>query len=116
MLSVKNYNIDFNPDILDYVVKIKREKSLLITASPESNRADVYMVGNNDLTGFSTIRVKVIAENGLTNIYSIDIQKDPYNKTIELIAAVAGGLIFVGTAIIIVIRRKRKKMKEYLEG
>lgn len=116
MLSVKNYNINFNPDILDYVVKIKREKSLLITASPESNRADIYMVGNNDLTGFSTIRVKVIAENGLTNIYSIDIQKDPYNKTIELIAAVAGGLIFVGTAIIIVIRRKRKKMKEYLEG
>lgn len=116
MLSVKNYNINFNPDILDYVVKIKREKSLLITASPESNRADVYMVGNNDLTGFSTIRVKVIAENGLTNIYSIDIQKDPYNKTIELIAAVAGGLIFFGTAIIMVIRRKRKKMKEYLEG
>ena len=116
MLSVKNYNINFNPDILDYVVKIKREKSLLITASPESNRADVYMVGNNDLTGFSTIRVKVIAENGLTNIYSIDIQKDPYNKTIELIAAISGGLIFVGTAIIIVIRRKRKKMKEYLEG
>lgn len=115
MLSVKNYNINFNPDILDYVVKIKREKSLLITASPESNRADIYMVGNNDLTGFSTIRVKVIAENGLTNIYSIDIQKDPYNKTIEIIAAVAGGLIFVGTAIIVVIRRKRKKMKEYLE-
>ena len=115
MLSVKNYNINFNPDILDYVVKIKREKSLLITASPESNRADIYMVGNNDLTGFSTIRVKVIAENGLTNIYSIDIQKDPYNKTIEIIAAISGGLIFVGTAIIIVIRRKRKKMKEYLE-
>lgn len=116
MLSVKNYNINFNPDVLDYVVKIKREKSLLITASPESNRADVYMVGNNDLTGFSTIRVKVIAENGLTNIYSIDIQKDPYNKTIELIAAVAGGLIFVGTAIILIIKKRRKKMKEYLEG
>ena len=116
MLSVKNYNINFNPDILDYVVKIKREKSLLITASPESNRADVYMVGNNDLTGFSTIRVKVIAENGLTNIYSIDIQKDPYNKTIELIAAVAGGLIFVGTAIIVIIKKRRNKIKEYLEG
>ena len=116
MLSVKNYNINFNPDVLDYIVKIKREKSLLITATPESNRADVYMVGNNDLTGFSTIRVKVIAENGLTNIYSIDIQKDPYNKTIEIIAATSGGLIFVGTAIIILMRRRRKKMKEYLEG
>ena len=115
-LSIKNYNIEFSPDKLDYEVKIKREKTLLISATPESNRADIYMYGNNDLTGFSTIRVKVIAENGLTNIYSIDIQKDPYNKTIEIIAAISGGLIFFGTAIIILIRRKSKKMKEYMEG
>ncbi|MBP3494941.1 MAG: hypothetical protein J6K52_01920, partial [Clostridia bacterium] len=33
---------------------------------------------------------KVIAENGLTNIYSIDIQKAAYNKKIEIIASVAG--------------------------
>lgn len=116
MLSIKNYKIDFNPNILDYVVKIKREKTLLITASPESNRADVYMYGNNDLTGFSTVRVKVIAENGRTNIYSIDIQKDAYNKKIEIIASTLGGLIVLGTTIIIVVKNKRKKMKEYLEG
>lgn len=116
LLSIKNYNIDFNPDNLDYTVKIKREKSLLITASPESNRADIYMYGNNDLTGFSTVRVKVIAENGLTNIYSIDIQKAAYNKKIEIIAAACGGLIVLGSTIIIVIRNRRKKMKEYLEG
>lgn len=116
LLSIKNYNIDFNPDILDYIVKIKREKSLLITASPESNRADIYMYGNNDLTGFSTVRVKVIAENGLTNIYSIDIQKASYNKKIEVIAAISGGIIVITTCTIILIRKRRKKMKEYLEG
>lgn len=116
LLSIKNYNIDFNPDILDYIVKIKREKSLLITASPESNRADIYMYGNNDLTGFSTVRVKVIAENGLTNIYSIDIQKSAYNKKIEIIAAISGGIIVITTGSIMLIRKRRQKMKEYLEG
>ena len=116
MLTIKNYNIDFNKDVLDYTVKIKREKTLLIAATPESNRADVYMYGNNDLTGFSTVRVKVIAENGLTNIYSIDIQKDAYNKKFEIIASVSGGIIVIATAIIIVVKKSKSKKKEYLEG
>ena len=116
LLSIKNYDINFNPDILDYSVSIKREKTLLITASPESNRAEVYMYGNNDLTGFSTIRVKVIAENGGTNIYSIDIQKAAYNKTVEYVVVISGGLFVLTSAIILLIRNKKKKMKEYLEG
>ena len=100
--------------MLDYQVKIKRERSLIITATPTSNRSDIYMYGNNDLTGFSTVRVKVVAENGNTNIYSIDIQKDSYNKVLEVTATVIGCVIFLGAAIIIVVRKKHKKMKEYL--
>ena len=72
------------------------------------------MYGNNDLTGFSTVRVKVVAENGNTNIYSIDIQKDSYNKVLEVTATVIGCVIFLEAAIIIVVRKKHKKMKEYL--
>ena len=115
-LSIKNYNIEFNPDKLDYEVKIKREKTLLISATPESNRADIYMYGNNDLTGFSTVRVKVIAENGLTNIYSIDIQKDAYNKKIEIIASVAGVSTVIIVGVIVYLKNKHNKRKEYLEG
>ena len=115
-LSIKNYNIEFNPDKLDYEVKIKREKTLLISATPESNRADIYMYGNNDLTGFSTIRVKVIAENGLTNIYSIDIQKAAYNKKIEIIASVAGVSALLIVSLVIYLKKKNSKRKEYLEG
>lgn len=113
-LNVKGYKLDFKPDVLDYQVKIKRERSLIITATPTSNRSDIYMYGNNDLTGFSTVRVKVVAENGNTNIYSIDIQKDSYNKVLEVTATVIGCVIFLGAAIIIVVRKKHKKMKEYL--
>lgn len=115
-LSIKNYNIEFSPDKLDYEVKIKREKTLLISATPESNRADIYMYGNNDLTGFSTIRVKVIAENGLTNIYSIDIQKASYNKKIEIIASVAGVSALLIVSLVIYLKKKNNKRKEYLEG
>lgn len=116
MLSIKGYNLNFDPNVLDYTVKIKREKTLMIAATPESNRADLYMYGNNDLTGFSTVRVKVIAENGLTQIYSIDIQKDAYNKKLEIIAASVGGLIIVISSIIIVVTKNKKKKAEYLEG
>ena len=115
-LSIKNYNIEFSPDKLDYEVKIKREKTLLISATPESNRADIYMYGNNDLTGFSTIRVKVIAENGLTNIYSIDIQKAAYNKKIEIIASVTGVSVLLIVSLVIYLKKKNNKRKEYLEG
>ena len=116
MLSIKGYNINFDSEILDYTVKIKREKTLMIAATPESNRADIYMYGNNDLTGFSTVRVKVIAENGLTQIYSIDIKKDAYNKKLEIIVASVGCLIIVISGIIIVSTRKKNKKKEYMEG
>ena len=116
MLSIKNYDINFDPNVLDYTVKIKREKTLMIAATPESNRADIYMYGNNDLTGFSTVRVKVIAENGLTNIYSIDIKKDAYNKKLEIIVASVGSIIVIGTIVMIITKKKKKSNKEYLEG
>lgn len=113
-LTVKDYGIDFSPEKLDYTIKIKREKSLVITATPTSSRSEVYMYGNNSLTGFSTVRIKVVAENGATNIYSIDIQKDSYNKALEMTAVIIGSVIILGTGIIIVVRKKNKKMKEYL--
>lgn len=113
-LTIKNYGIDFSPEKLDYTVKIKREKSLIITATPTSNHSMVYMYGNNTLTGFSTVRIKVVAENGATNIYSIDIQKDSYNKALEITAVIVGSVIVLGTGIIIVVRKKNKKKKEYL--
>ena len=116
MLSIKDYDINFDPNVLDYTVKIKREKTLMIAATPESNRADIYMYGNNDLTGFSTVRVKVIAENGATEIYSIDIKKDAYNKKLEIIVASVGSIIVIGTIVMLVTKKKKKTNKEYLEG
>lgn len=115
-LTIKDYKIDFKPDVLDYVVKIRREKTLVITATPYNDRSEIYMVGNNDLTGFSTVRIKVIAEDGGTQIYSIDIQKDAVDKKLELILSIGSGVIILGTAIIILVMRKNKKKEEYLDN
>jgi len=109
------YNIDFNPNVKEYTVKIKQEKSLVITAIPNDNRAEVFIRGNDELTGFSTVRVKVVAENGEFDTYSIDIKKDAFNKTVEIAAIVAGVVIILGSSCIIVIKNKSKKNKEYYE-
>jgi hypothetical protein len=113
-LTIKDYPIEFDPNVLDYTVKIKREKTLVITATPASNRSEVYMAGNNDLTGFSNIRIKVIAENGETNIYSVDIQKDSFDKELEKKLVIGAGIIIGLSAIIILVINKNKKRKEYL--
>ncbi|MDD4706039.1 MAG: cadherin-like beta sandwich domain-containing protein [Bacilli bacterium] len=114
-LTVKDYDLLFNPDVEDYSIKIKRERTLLLTATPQSDRSEVYMYGNNDLTAYSTIRIKVIAENGDTGLYSVDIIKDLYDKQLETTAAIVGGIIIFGAAIIIIVRKKRKSIKDYIE-
>ncbi len=115
-LTIKGYNLDFKKDVYDYSVKIKKERTLLITATPNNNRAEVYMYGNSDLTAFSIVKVKVIAENGDTKVYSINIEKDKYNKKLEITSAIVGGVILIGASIIIVVKRKKKTKKDYLEG
>jgi len=114
-LTVTDYDLLFNPDVEDYSIKIKREKTLLLTATPQSDRSEVYMYGNNDLTAYSTIRIKVIAENGDTGLYSVDIIKDLYDKQLETTAAIVGGIIIFGAVIIIMVRKKRKSIKDYVE-
>lgn len=113
-LTVAGYDIKFDPNKKDYSVKIKTEKSLVITAVPLSNRAEVFIRGNDELTGFSTVRVKVVAENGDYDTYSIDIKKDAFNKRIEIIAIIAGGVIILLSTAIIVIKKKIKAKKDYI--
>jgi len=109
------YDIKFNPNKKEYTVRIKQEKSLVVSAVPNSNRAEVFIRGNNELTGFSTVRVKVVAENGEYETYSIDIKKDAFNKVIEILAIVAGTVIILVSGSIIVIKKKIKRKEDYFE-
>lgn len=114
-LKVLNYDIAFDPNKKEYTVKIKNEKTLVITAIPLSNRAEVFIKGNEELTGFSTVRVQVVAENGEYDTYSIDIVKDAFNKGIEVASIVAGSVIILISSCIIIIKKKKKSRREYFE-
>ena len=114
-LKVLGYDIKFDPREKEYTVRIKQEKSLVITAVPTSNRAEVFIRGNDELTGFSTVRVKVVAENGEFETYSIDIKKDAFNKVIEIGAVIVGAVVLIAGSIIIVKKRKAKSYRDYLE-
>ena len=114
-LKVLGYNINFKPTTKEYTVRIKQEKSLVITAVPNSNRAEVFIRGNDELTGFSTVRIKVVAENGEFETYSIDIKKDAFNKTIEYISIALGVVIIFVSSCIIVMKKKKRAKKEYFE-
>lgn len=114
-LKVLGYNIKFNPNKKEYTVRIKQEKSLVITAVPNSNRAEVFIRGNEELTGFSTVRVKVVAENGMFDTYSIDIKKDAFNKTIEIASIIAGCVIILFSSCIIILRKRNRARREYFE-
>lgn len=112
-LGVDGYDIDFTPDKLDYVLKIKREKTLVIAAAPMSNRSEVYIKGNDNLTAFSIVKIRVIAEDGQFREYTIDIKKDTVNKTIETIALISGVVIIICGIIIIRVKKKRKSINNY---
>lgn len=114
-LKVLGYDIGFEPNKKEYTVKIKQEKSLVVTAVPSSNRAEVFIRGNEELTGFSTVRVKVVAEDGEYETYSIDIKKDAFNKTIEIASIVAGVVIILVGSAIIIVKKKSKANREYFE-
>lgn len=114
-LKVLGYDIKFDPADKEYTVRIKQEKSLVITAVPNSNRAEVFIRGNDELTGFSTVRIKVVAENGKYETYSIDIKKDAFNKTIEIASIIAGAVIILISSGIIIVKKKAKAKKEYFE-
>ena len=58
----------------------------------------------------------MVAEDGQTGLYSINIVKDAFNRSLETTISVVGGIIILGGAIIIMIRKKRKAHKEYIEG
>ena len=114
-LKVLGYDINFNPAVKDYTVKIKQEKSLVITAVPNNNRSEVFIRGNDELTGFSTVRIKVVAENGDALTYSVDIKKDAFNKVIEIASVILGVVIILVSSCIIVIKKKNRQRKEYFE-
>lgn len=79
-LKIKNYFLDFNATRNDYQITIKDEKSLEIEVELDSKKAKYQINGNKNLKDKSMITIKVTAENGITNTYTIKINKAATNS------------------------------------
>lgn len=68
---------EFNANVKEYTITVPNEiTSLNITANPNDSKATVSIEGNSDfVVGENKITIKVIAEDGTTNEYYINVTK-----------------------------------------
>lgn len=82
-VNIKNYDFDFNSNITNYTLTIKDEEKLDIEVILEDSKSTYNIQGNNNLKNNSVIKIEVIAEDGTTKIYQIDIKSnDRFIKSI----------------------------------
>lgn len=74
-LIIKNYNLEFSSDIYNYDLVIDGEKNLDIEVILNDDKAKYTIKGNNNLKDNSIIEIEVIAEDGSSQIYRININK-----------------------------------------
>ncbi len=99
-LVISNYDINFNKEVLEYDLKIKKEDALSISYTLEDETAVVKIIGNKDLKNESKIKIVVTSEDGKSKIYQINIIKD--KSYLSLALYIAGGIIVgVGTILLI---------------
>ncbi|MGM9876928.1 MAG: cadherin-like beta sandwich domain-containing protein [Bacilli bacterium] len=85
-VNIKNYDFDFNSNITNYTLTIKDEEKLDIEVILEDSKSTYNIQGNNNLKNNSVIKIEVIAEDGTTKIYQIDIKSsDRFIKSIFII-------------------------------
>lgn len=98
-LVVKDYEIDFVAEQLNYEIYWNGEKSLIIDAIPESEKANVQILGNENLKSGDEITIHIAAEDGNTKIYKIIlIEKENNNLLYVGIGVFVVGLLSVVTA------------------
>ena len=107
-LTVENYNISFNQDKNNYVLKIDDEKKLNIKIVMEDETATYFVEGNEKLKNGSVITITTRSEDGTTKIYKIVIEKKSNLALFIIIGLVALGVCLGIIAIIIKTSKKDK--------
>lgn len=104
-ITIKDYNIDFDINTFEYVVKIKDEEKLDISVEKLDPLTKYSVFGNNNLKYGSIIKIIASAEDGTTTEYKIRIIKD-INPILLL-----GIVTFIIIIITIISTRKNKSIK-----
>ena len=76
-LNIKNYNIEFSNDILEYFIEIENEDKLDISLTLLNEKANYEILNNENLQDGSIIIIKITAENGIdTKEYKLYINRN----------------------------------------
>ena len=82
-LTINNYQINFDKNVVLYNITIENEKSLEFNYETESADSSVVINGNESLKNGSVITVKVTAIDGSTKEYKFNISKNEEIKKDE---------------------------------
>lgn len=84
-LTISNYNINFDKDVFKYNLEVENNVSKLnIKYVVEDSKAQATMDGSTELKeGLNTINILVIAENGETSTYVIQVTRKAKNYEVE---------------------------------
>ena len=107
-LNIKNYDIKFNSDILDYNLKIKNEKKIDIDIILQDTTATYKIVGNENLKNGSKIKIIVTSEAGEDKIYNIIITTNKIKVKIIFIMII---ILLIGINIFRILFSKRSSSK-----
>lgn len=116
-LTIDGYDIKFDPNILEYKLKIKDEYSLKFNIELVNTESKYTIKGNQNLQNESNIIIEV--RNGAkTKKYTITIEKEvtPVVKKktspLLIVGLVVLGLGIIGLIVFLIIKNKKKKNKE----
>lgn len=116
-LAIDGYDIKFDPNILEYKLKIKDEYSLKFSIELVNTESKYTIKGNQNLQNESNIIIEV--RNGAkTKKYTITIEKEvtPVVKKktspLLIVGLVVLGLGIIGLIVFLIIKNKKKKNKE----
>lgn len=109
-ITIEGYDLEFDPEKIDYKLVIKKETSLNIDVTMEDENATYEIEGNENLEDGSIITIKTTSPDGSTNEYTIEITKTDY----ALYFIIAGAILLLAIAIPVIVYFKsvRKKKEE----
>ena len=110
-LYIDGYNLDFDKNTFEYKLKVDNDvTSLGISYEPDFEKAAVSITGNKNLENGSIVKIKVLAENGSTQVYSIEIEKDVKGNNMILIIAIVLILLIGGGVGFFFYKKKNKRI------
>lgn len=108
-LQIRGERLNFSPiNYLYTVVVFPGTEELVFNLEASNNKAQIEVIGNMELTDFTTIKVKVIAEDGSYSIYDVNVKVDNIT-TGEIIAFAVCTALVVGLVVYGTISRNKKQ-------